>query len=123
MPIIAEVAPLAKHNPGQVARAIPAAVRPVPTVDHLLTAPLAQLIAEQGVCQVIDSSITDEYFCGAALVDRDGALVLHLPVGRDPRERDEAVRKLIATVHGLSEDIFTGPLTTTDITKHAERWL
>ncbi|MEU6944263.1 hypothetical protein ABZ957_03310 [Streptomyces sp. NPDC046316] len=119
-PTIADPAAQTKQSLGQTGHAIPATVRPTPTADHLLHAPLDQLLREQRVSRVIDSSITDEYFCGAALLDGDGALVLHLPVGRDPGERDEAVRKLIAAVHHLSEDAFPGPIATTDVTKHVE---
>lgn len=64
------------------------------TIDRLLSAPLPELIAETGV-KLIESSITDENFCGAVVV-RDGQpTALWMPPGRSDIENNVIARYLI----------------------------
>ncbi|GGU91142.1 hypothetical protein GCM10010275_30290 [Streptomyces litmocidini] len=64
------------------------------TVDRLLSAPLPELLASSNA-QIVDSSITDAGFYGAAVQRRDGGISLHLPKGRSAAERDVMVRSLV----------------------------
>ncbi|PVC73492.1 hypothetical protein [Streptomyces sp. CS081A] len=69
--------------------------RPTPlTVDRLLSAPLPELLASSGA-EIIDSSIQDAGFYGAAVQRRDGGISLHLPTGRSAAERDIMARQLV----------------------------
>lgn len=66
-----------------------------PTTDHLLTAPLPDLLTELDV-ELVDSSITVRGFTGYVI--REGALtVLALPPSRSDWERDMIVRQLLGT--------------------------
>lgn len=68
--------------------------RPTITIDRLLNAPLAELIAEADV-KLVESSITDENFCGAVIV-RDGKpAALWMPPGRSEIENNVLARFLI----------------------------
>ncbi|MFD3532065.1 hypothetical protein [Streptomyces sp. NPDC058664] len=69
------------------------------TVDRLLSAPLPELLAESGA-EIIDSSIRDAGFFGAAVQNRDGRISLHLPAGRSDRERDTMARALVGRLFG-----------------------
>lgn len=68
---------------------------PALSTDHLLDAPLDELLAEYGV-QLIDSSITDRTFFGVFVERRDGSRILSMPPGRSAFERDTAARMLLA---------------------------
>lgn len=69
------------------------------TVDRLLSAPLPELLAESGA-EIVDSSIRDAEFFGAAVQSRNGRISLHLPTGRSDRERDTMVRALVGRLVG-----------------------
>lgn len=71
-----------------------------PTVDHLMDAPLAELLAECRA-EIVDSSITDAGFFGAFVERRDGSRILSMPTGRSAFERDTAARMLLAEGLGL----------------------
>lgn len=68
--------------------------RPTITIDRLLDAPLADLIAEADV-ELIKSSITDENFFGAAIARKDKPIVVMLRTGLSDFEHDVIVRYLI----------------------------
>lgn len=70
------------------------AVSVTPTVDHLLDAPLPELLAEFGV-EVVDSGITDAGFTGGAVVHADGSLVFARPAGRPAAEWEITARALL----------------------------
>jgi hypothetical protein len=64
------------------------------TIDRLLHDPLPDLFAEANV-KVVESSITDERFCGAVVV-RDGKpTALYMPAGRSEIENNVIARFLI----------------------------
>lgn len=79
------------------------------TVEHLLDAPLPQLLDELGVL-LADSSITDCSFIGAVVQRRDGQLILSMPVGRTTFERDTAARMLLCEVLGIRDAPIPEPL-------------
>lgn len=64
-----------------------------PTVDHLMDAPLQQLVDELGI-ELVIASITEPTFTGYAYADRDGVTVA-LPPGRSDVEHDCMARYLI----------------------------
>ncbi|MET9813186.1 hypothetical protein [Streptomyces sp. NPDC006355] len=79
------------------------------TIDHLMKAPLPQLLVELGV-DLVESNITDASFFGALVERRDGTLILAMPVGRSPFERDTAARMLLAEGLGLDAPPVPAPL-------------
>lgn len=79
------------------------------TTDHLLDAPLPQLLAELDV-ELVDSSITDRTFFGAFVERRDGKRLLSMPSGRSVFERDTAARMLLAEGLGLDAPPVPAPL-------------
>ena len=93
-------------TPGVLA---PASFVTPPNVDHLLDAPLPQLLDELGVL-LVDSSITDSGFVGAVVQRRDGQLILSMPVGRPEVERDTAARMLLAEALGVRGAPVSEPL-------------
>ncbi|MEV4424032.1 hypothetical protein AB0K23_01385 [Streptomyces sp. NPDC049602] len=64
------------------------------TVDRLLSAPLSELLAKSDA-EIVDSSITDAEFYGAAVQHRSGRIHLHLPADRSAQERDLMARTLV----------------------------
>lgn len=73
-----------------------------PSVDHLMDAPLDELIAELGVTYK-NAPITDPTFTGYAWVD-DRGVILAMPSGRSELEHDCTARYLIGqafNVEGL----------------------
>lgn len=66
---------------------------------HLLDAPLADLLAELGA-ELVESEIDDPAFFGG-VIERRGRLLLSMPSGRDPAERDAIARALLAEVLGV----------------------
>lgn len=77
---------------------------PALSTDHLLDAPLDELLAELDV-ELTDSSITDAGFFGALVERRDGSRLLAMPVGRSAFERDTAARMLLAEGFGLDAPV------------------
>lgn len=65
----------------------------VPTVEHLMGAPLQQLVNELHV-GIEESSITDPGFTGAAIVAH-GEVIVWLPANRSESERELMTRHLI----------------------------
>lgn len=87
----------------------------IPTIDYLMSAPLAALLAAPGV-RLIAAPITDPGFTGYAAASRS-RLVLALPAGRNSLERDCVIRYLIG--HALRVDGLAplpDPLQATEIT-------
>ena len=80
-----------------------------PTVDHLMDAPLSQLLAECRV-ELVDSNIMDATFFGAYVERRDGSRILSMPTGRSAFERDTAARMLLAEGLGLGAPPVPAPL-------------
>ncbi|MGW2781066.1 hypothetical protein ACWC3X_07395 [Streptomyces populi] len=66
-----------------------------PSVDHLMEAPLPQLVTELGV-DLVEAGITEPGFTGYAYADRDGVTVA-LPPGRSQLEHDCMARYLIGS--------------------------
>lgn len=85
---------------------------PVST-DHLLSAPLPQLLAEVGA-ELVESSITDEGFTGAAVV-AEGRVLLSMPPGRPDWERDAVARALLGDVLRVPLPPLPSPYTLTEL--------
>ena len=83
--------------------------RPALSTDHLLGAPLDELLVELDV-ELVYSSITDATFFGAFVEARDGSRVLSMPPGRSTFERDTAARMLLAERFGLDAPPVPAPL-------------
>ncbi|WP_405948902.1 hypothetical protein OG588_22630 [Streptomyces prunicolor] len=73
-----------------------AIAKPTLSVDHLMDAPLPQLIAELHV-ELTEAGITDAGFTGYAYVSRD-EVVVALPPNRSEFEHDCIARYLIGSV-------------------------
>jgi hypothetical protein len=86
-----------------------ALARPALSTDHLLDAPLDELLTELDV-ELVDSSISDAGFFGALVERRDGTRLLAMPVGRSAFERDTAARMLLAEGLGLDAPPVPAPL-------------
>lgn len=94
--------------------------RPALTIQQILGAPLDQLIDHQQA-QVVDiHCIDDGRFYGQVFVKRSGAIILAMPAGRNPVERDVAIRMLIAHLHGLTSDLWPAHMTTTDVIENGK---
>lgn len=72
----------------------------IPTIDYLMSAPLAALAAAPGI-RLTATEISVPGFLGY-VVKAHGQVVLALPAGRSPFERDCMVRYLIG--HALNVD-------------------
>ena len=66
---------------------------------RLLDAPLPELLAELGAV-LVESEIDDPRFFGG-VVESGGRLLLSMPSGQDPAERDAIARALLAEVLGV----------------------
>jgi hypothetical protein len=91
-----------------------------PSVDHLMDAPLQQLVEELHVT-LDESSITEPGFTGYAYVTH-GEVVVSLPPNRPEFEHDCMARYLIGTafhVDGMPE--LPGPWAITDMTADVNR--
>lgn len=120
MAIIAEPPILAKPEPGHTARTVPATARPVPSIEHIITAPLHQLLTEQNA-QLFDLDIPmDPNYFGCLVRTHDGRIILAMPSGRDPIEREATVRMLIADFHDLGSDDFPTCMTATTVVENGE---
>jgi hypothetical protein len=84
------------------------------TINHLLGTPLPQLLAELDV-EVVDSSITDRTFFGAAVQHGNGELLLAMPTGRSELERDTVARYLLAQIFDIDLPDMPAPFITTGI--------
>lgn len=84
-------------------------VAPALSTDHLLTAPLPQLLTELDV-ELVDSGIADVGFFGAFVEPREGGRVLSMPPGRPAFERDTVARMLLAEAFGLNAPPMPAPL-------------
>ena len=93
---------------------------PKPSVEHLMDAPLEQLVEELHITFDV-SSITDRTFTGYAYVARD-EVVVSLPSNRSEFEHDCMARYLIGTVFhvdGMPE--LPAPFQITDMTADVNR--
>ncbi|MER5507192.1 hypothetical protein ABT052_17905 [Streptomyces sp. NPDC002766] len=72
-----------------------------PTVDHLMDAPLDDLLAEFGVEEVETRTIPDPEFTGYMTVGKSGQLLLATPPSRPQAEREIVVRALLGTAFGV----------------------
>ncbi|MFD9276872.1 hypothetical protein ACFWD7_06215 [Streptomyces mirabilis] len=91
-----------------------------PTTDHLLDAPLPQLLADLDVL-LVDSSITDRGFFGAVVQRKTGELLLAMPAGRSELEHDTVARYLLAQVFDVDLPKLSAPFVTTGICSPATR--
>ncbi|MEZ3180756.1 hypothetical protein KYY02_19310 [Streptomyces pimonensis] len=82
--------------------------------DHLLDAPLPQLLAETGA-EIIDSAIPDRDFFGAAVQRKNGDVLLAMPAGRSELEHETMARYLLAQVFDVDLPKLPAPFTTTEI--------
>ncbi|WP_157855025.1 hypothetical protein [Streptomyces exfoliatus] len=87
---------------------------PIPSVDHLMDAPLPVLINELGVT-LLDTDIDDASFFGAVVQRKTGELLLTLPAGRSELEHDTMARYLLAQALGLDVAPMPAPIVTTEI--------
>lgn len=85
-----------------------------PSVDHLLDAPLEDLLAETRT-EIIDSSITDREFFGAVVQRKSGELLLAMPTGRSELEHDTIARYLLAQVFDVDLPQLPAPCVTARI--------
>ena len=85
-----------------------------PSADHLLDAPLDDLLAETGV-EMVNSAITDAAFFGAVIQRTDGEFVLTMPTGRSELEHDTVARYLLAQVFDVDLPQLPTPFVTTEI--------
>lgn len=90
------------------------AVSVTPTVDHLLDAPLPELLAEFGV-DVVDSRITDAGFTGGAVVRSDGSLLFARPAGRPEAEWEITARALLGAALRVPLPPLPGPFQVTEV--------
>jgi hypothetical protein len=67
------------------------------STDHLLDAPLAELLAEFGV-DVMVSRITDPTFTGATAIRSDGSLLFLRPPSRPDAEWEMLARAMLGRV-------------------------
>lgn len=82
--------------------------------DHLLDAPLGDLLAETGV-EIVDSAITDAGFFGAVVQRMSGQLLLAMPAGRSELEHDTVARYLLAQAFDVDLPKLPAPFTTTEL--------
>lgn len=82
--------------------------------DHLLDAPLDDLLAETGV-EIVDSTITDRGFFGAVVQRKSGHLLLTMPAGRSELEHDTVARYLLAQVFEVDLPKLPAPFVTTEL--------
>ncbi|MFM9703629.1 hypothetical protein [Streptomyces galilaeus] len=75
-------------------------VPPALSAAQVLDSPLDDLLATAGV-EILDSSITDRTFFGAAVQRKSGGTVLRMPTGRSELEHDTVARYLIAQAFGV----------------------
>jgi len=85
-----------------------------PTPDHLLDAPLPELLADLDV-ELVDSSITDRTFFGAVVQRKSGDLLLAMPTGRSELEHDTVARYLIAQAFDVDLPDLPAPFVTSGI--------
>lgn len=72
-----------------------------PSVDHLMDAPLDDLLAEFDVEQVTVTSIPDPAFTGYMTVGKSGRLLLASPPARPQAEREITVRGMLGAALGV----------------------
>lgn len=79
-----------------------ALLKPCPALspDHLLDAPLGDLLAETRT-EIVASSITDREFFGAVVQRKSGGVYLSMPTGRSELEHDTIARYLLAQVFNV----------------------
>lgn len=87
---------------------------PALSPDHLLDAPLGDLLAETRT-EIIDSSIADAEFFGAVIQRKSGEVYLTMPVGRSELEHDTVARYLLAQVFNVDLPKLPSPFITTEI--------
>lgn len=75
---------------------------PRPTVDHLMDAPLDDLLAEFDVEQVEMQTIADPTFTGYMTVGKSGRLLLASPPARPTAEREITVRAMLGAALGVT---------------------
>lgn len=113
--ILADPALPAKQDPGQTAHTVQATGLSVPTIEHILEAPLQQLLAEQNAQIVVLDLPAEAMFFGQLIRRKDGQVILAMPAGRDSVERDVTIRMLFAELLGLSSNRFPGGMIATAI--------
>ncbi|MGW1160395.1 hypothetical protein ACWD48_19685 [Streptomyces sp. NPDC002519] len=91
-----------------------ATATPIVSPDHLLDAPLVDLLAETGV-EIVDTSITDRDFFGAVVQHASGQLLLAMPAGRSELEHDTVARYLLAQVFDVDLPKLPAPFATTKL--------
>ncbi|GAA2192772.1 hypothetical protein [Streptomyces bangladeshensis] len=87
---------------------------PIVSPDHLLDAPLDDLLTETGV-EIVDSTITDADFFGAVVQHKSGRLLLAMPTGRSELEHDTVARYLLAQVFHVDLPKLPAPFETTEL--------
>ena len=93
-------------------RAKASATRTTLSPDHLLDAPLNDLLAETGA-EIVASSIPDRDFFGAVVRRKNGDLLLAMPTGRSELEHDTVARYLLAQVFDVDLPQLPAPFLTT----------
>ena len=83
------------------------------TVEHVIAAPMPQLLTELNAEIVRITCIDDPQFFGQLIAKRSGQVILAMPVDRDPVEDDAAARMLLAHYLDLPTDLFPAHMTAT----------
>ncbi|MFI0825691.1 hypothetical protein ACH4Q7_14685 [Streptomyces roseolus] len=122
MSILADPASPAKQNPGQTAHTVQATVRPVPTIEHVVAAPLDQLLAEQNARVAFLDLGMDIEFYGHLVCRGDGPITIAMPPGRDSLEREITIRMLLAQFHDLDTAGFPDHMTATTTIRNG-KWV
>jgi hypothetical protein len=86
------------------------------STDHLLDAPLAELLEEFGV-DVMVSRITDPTFTGATAIRSDGSLLFLRPPSRPDAEWEMLARAMLGRVLRVPMPDLPAPYQLSDLTK------
>lgn len=89
-----------------------------PTVNHIIGAPLAQLLTEHNASIFDVTSVTDHRFFGQLFEKTSGEIIIAMPAGQDRKVRDVAARILLAHYNDLPLGRFPNIMTVTDVVKN-----
>jgi len=87
---------------------------PALSADHLLHAPLPELLSEFGV-DLITSSITDPTFTGGTYVRADGTVLFAMRAGQPDAEREMLARAMLGRVLQVPMPELPAPYTLTEM--------
>lgn len=85
------------------------------TIEHVIAAPMPELLTELNAEIVRITCIDDPRFLGQLIAKRSGQVTLQMPADRDPVEDDAAARMLLARYLGLPTDFFPAHMEATTV--------